>query len=111
MKVGIVLRSTSLLRYGSKYLEYIDKIISKRIYDGNPVKEDDWNIITEPISINEYIDKCKKETIKNFTYFDVLVVDDGNIVFNLDTKIITIDFIFNSFIKECSKRYNFYDFL
>lgn len=98
MKVGIVLKKDSLLEDG---LNYIYEIISKRIYNDGLIE--DWAIATKLMTINEYIDKCRKETFNNFIYFDKVIMDDGNIVFNLNTKIIPIDFIFHSFIKECDK--------
>lgn len=98
MKIGIALKRDFLLEDGPNY---ICEIISKRIYNGGLTEN--WNIATKLISINEYIDKCRKETFNNFICFDKVIVDDGNIVFNLNTKIIPIDFIFHSFIKKCDK--------
>ena len=100
MKVGITLKRDSLLEDGPNY---VDEIISKRMYNGGLIE--DWNIATKLISINEYIDKCK-ETFNNFICFNKVIIDDGDIVFDLNTKTIPIDFIFNSFIKECDKYNN-----
>ena len=102
MKVGMVLKRDLLIND----LDYLYKVIMKRTCNEDIIEEIDWDYRIKPITIKEYIDKCKKETIKNFIYFDMLVVDDGDIVFNLNTKVIPIDFIFHSFIKECSKYNN-----
>lgn len=98
MKIGIALKRDSLLEDGPNY---IDEIISKRMYNGGLIE--DSFIATKFMTINEYIDKCKKETFNNFICFDKVIMDDGNIVFDLNTKNIPIDFIFHSFIKECDK--------